>query len=111
MTNKPAEHAQRHTWTVRIDRRKANPQTLSQHLRALAQEIQDLHVEIIDMQVFWSLPDDGTFRDFTPIATLSHPHTDALEHAAELLLDDWGWGVDFVPQDLLNAPSGQETPC
>lgn len=82
-------------WTVRIDRRQANHKAVVDFLQHLASSVQQLQVEITDDQSFWDSADTGAFRDFVPVAVLSHPAEAGLEYAAEILLEEFGWLVDF----------------
>lgn len=85
------------TWTLSVDRRKADRQQMIDELRSLEASVKDLAVEIIDADEYWNAADRGAFRDFVPFATLSHPHRAGLEYVAEDLLERFGWLVDFRP--------------
>ena len=84
-------------WTVRMDRRVVDHRALQDTLTTYHMGIEHLHVEVFDAHFIETLPDAGTFRDFIPVAILSHPSEAALEYVAEALLEDFGWRVDFLP--------------
>lgn len=87
------------TWTLSIDRRKADRDQMIAELRALVDGVQDLEVDIVDEDDFRQAADGGAFRDFVPFARISHPHRDGLEYVAEDLLERFGWLVDFRPPE------------
>lgn len=93
-----------HTWTVRVDRRQGEPTAIMLMLQELERSIEGLRLDPVETQAFWSMPDAGTFRDFTPVATLHHAHPQALEYVAELLLERFGWRVDLLPRHYLDPP-------
>lgn len=82
-------------WTVRIDRRQADRNAIIALLDQLAKSVQQLQVEITDDDEFWNTADIGAFRDFVPVAVISHPAEAGLEYVAEELLEEFGWLVDF----------------
>lgn len=86
-------------WRVLADRRVADLDTLRARLRALAQGVEGLDVDLVSDEQFEQAPDAGAFRDFTPVATLQAPHPAILEYASEALLDEFDWVVDFKPID------------
>jgi|GEM_PF-3300012 len=88
------------TWTLSVDRRKAQRAAIIEELDALAGGVQDLVVDIFGEEDYWDAADQGAFRDFVPFATLSHPHTEGLEYVAEALLETFGWLVDFRPPEV-----------
>lgn len=88
------------TWTLSVDRRKAQRAAIIEELDALAAGVQDLAVEIFAEDHYWNAADQGAFRDFVPFATLSHPHSEGLEYVAEALLETFGWLVDFRPPEV-----------
>lgn len=83
------------SWTVRIDRRKASYEAVAEELESLATSIQGLDVELVESETFWKAPDSGAFRDFVPLAIISHAASEALEIVAEELLVTFGWLVDI----------------
>jgi hypothetical protein len=85
------------TWTLSVDRRKADRATIIEELRALEASVQDLVIEIYAEDEYWNAADRGAFRDFVPFAALTHPHREGLEYVAEDLLESFGWLVDFRP--------------
>ena len=87
------------TWTLSVDRRKADRDRMIAELRALEDTVQDLQIEIFPPDNYWSAADRGAFRDFVPFARVSHPHRDGLEYVAEDLLERFGWLVDFRPPE------------
>ena len=87
------------SWTVRIDRRKASREDVLEELQSLGLSIQDLAVDVVAEQTYWDAPDGGAFRDFIPVATISHRSIEALEVVAEELLLTFGWLVDFQRPD------------
>ncbi len=87
------------TWTLSVDRRKADREQMIGELRSLEQSVKDLRVDIFDADEYWNAADRGAFRDFVPFATLSHPHREGLEYVAEDLLERFGWLVDFRPPE------------
>lgn len=87
------------TWTLSVDRRKADREQMIAELESLEATIKDLRVDIFDADEYWNAADSGAFRDFIPFAQLSHPHRDGLEYVAEDLLERYGWLVDFRPPE------------
>ncbi|QDG52937.1 hypothetical protein FIV42_19975 [Persicimonas caeni] len=87
------------TWTLSVDRRKADRAQMIAELELLAASVKDLQVDIFDEDEYWNAADSGAFRDFVPFATLSHPHRAGLEYVAEDLLERFGWLVDFRPPE------------
>jgi hypothetical protein len=87
------------TWTLSVDRRKAERVQLLTELRALEDTVKDLQINIFDEDEYWNAADHGAFRDFVPFATMSHPHREGLEYVAEDLLARFGWLVDFRPPE------------
>jgi len=83
------------TWTVRADRRVLDLTDLRAALEDLARGVEGLLVQHVSEDDFEDAPDAGAFRDFTPVATLSHEHDAVREYAAEPLIHDFGWRVDF----------------
>ena len=83
------------TWTLSVDRRKADREQMIAELESLGEVIKDLQVDIFEADEYWNAADSGAFRDFVPFATLSHPHREGLEYVAEDLLERFGWLVDF----------------
>ncbi|AWV90632.1 hypothetical protein [Bradymonas sediminis] len=88
------------TWTLSVDRRKAQRAAIIAELDALAEGVQDLTIEVFAEDHYWNAADHGAFRDFVPFATLSHPHAEGLEYVAEALLESFGWLVDFRPPEV-----------
>jgi hypothetical protein len=87
------------SWTLSVDRRKADREQMIAELRALEDGVKDLEVEIFDEDDYRKAADGGAFRDFVPLARLSHPHREGLEYVAEDLLERFGWLVDFRPPE------------
>jgi hypothetical protein len=87
------------TWTLSVDRRKADRAQLIEELRALEETVKDLQIDIFEEDEYWNAADSGAFRDFVPFATMSHPHREGLEYVAEDLLERFGWLVDFRPPE------------
>lgn len=87
------------SWIVRIDRRKSSREEVLEELQSLGLSIQDLSVDVVPEQTYWDAPDAGAFRDFVPVATISHVSIEALEVVAEELLLTFGWLVDFQRPD------------
>lgn len=85
-----------HRWRVRTDRRVADLAALRARLTRLDEAVDGLVVVFDDDEFIDAAPDQGAFRDFTPVATLRAPHPATLEYVAELLLEEFGWIVDFV---------------
>ena len=83
------------SWTVSTDRRKGDRPHLLRELQELAGTIDGLHLEILPAEDYHQSPDGGGFRDFAPLAIISHPSLQALEIVAEELLAEFGWLVDF----------------
>ena len=82
-------------WTVSTDRRKGDPARLLHELQELAASIEGLHLEVLPEDDYHQSPDGGGFRDFAPLAVISHQSLAALEIVAEELLAEFGWLVDF----------------
>jgi hypothetical protein len=87
------------TWTLSVDRRKADRAQMIDELRALEDTVKDLQIDIYEEDEYWNAADGGAFRDFVPFATMSHPHREGLEYVAEDLLERFGWLVDFRPPE------------
>lgn len=87
------------TWTLSVDRRKADRAQMIEELRALEETVKDLQIDIFKADEYWNAADGGAFRDFVPFATMSHPHREGLEYVAEDLLERFGWLVDFRPPE------------
>lgn len=85
------------TWTLSVDRRKANRDEIIEALNALEAGVQGLSITIFDDEHYWNAPDHGAFRDFVPFATVTHAQRAGLEYVAEDLLEQFGWLVDFRP--------------
>ncbi len=85
-----------HVWIVRVDRRVLDPHTFLPDLETLATGVEGLTLELLP---FDQAPDAGAFRDFIPVARISHAHIPALEYVAEALLESHDWLVDFQPVD------------
>ena len=85
------------TWTLSIDRRKADRNAIIETLNELKNGVQGLEVELFDEAHYWEAGDSGAFRDFIAIARISHSHREGLEYVAEDLLEQFGWLVDFRP--------------
>lgn len=83
------------SWAIRTDRRDGDRDGILQELEALASSIDGLHLDVHPEDAFFDGPDGGGFRDFAPIATLSHPDLRALELVAEELVLQFGWRIDF----------------
>lgn len=83
------------SWTLSIDRRRADRSQMIDELRALEATVQDLQVELVSDRDFEAADDGGAFRDFVALAILTHPHREGLEYVAEDLLERFGWLVDF----------------
>ncbi|MBA2664709.1 MAG: hypothetical protein H0U74_20650 [Bradymonadaceae bacterium] len=83
------------SWTIRIDRRKADRDAVAAALAMLGASVKDLVVVLGSPEDYWAAPDVGAFRDFVEFATISHPAEAGLEYAAEELLESFGWLVDF----------------
>lgn len=88
------------TWTLSVDRRKADREQMIAELESLEASVKDLQVDIYDADEYWNAADSGAFRDFVPFATMSHPHREGLEYVAEDLLDRFGWLVDFRKPEI-----------
>ena len=84
-------------WEVRVDRRRGEPERVSQALEALALGVEGMGFEAVTLEAFEGAPDGGKFRDFIPLGTISHLREEALAYVAEELLHEFGWGVDFRP--------------
>lgn len=84
-----------HRWQVRLDRRSTSTSSVRQQLSLLADGIQGLHVDLLTDRDIDDAPDQGAFRDFVPIAHITHTRTEVLEYVAEDLLETFGWQVDF----------------
>lgn len=82
-------------WQVRLDRRSTNTASVRQQLSLLADGVQGLRVDLLTDQDIDDAPDQGAFRDFVPIARITHSRTEVLEYVAEDLLETFGWQVDF----------------
>lgn len=87
------------TWTLSVDRRKADRAVLEDELASLRDTVQGLQVEILSSQDYETADDGGAFRDFVAFARLSHPQQEALDYVAEELLETFGWLVDFRPPE------------
>ena len=84
-----------HTWTVSIDRRTDRRDEILGELGAFGFTVDGLTVDIFESQRIDAPEDQGRFRDFVPVATMSHEHQQVLETLAEELLDMFGWLIDF----------------
>ncbi len=87
------------SWTLSVDRRKADREEMIAELRTLEEGVRDLEIDIFPEDRYWQAADRGAFRDFVPFATVTHPHRDGLEYVAEDLLERFGWLVDFRPPE------------
>lgn len=82
------------TWTVKADRRRAKIDPIIRRLRSLEESVQGLEVSFVD-DAFEQAPDAGNFRDFAPLAKISHDKTRALKVVAEELITQFGWRIDL----------------
>lgn len=87
------------TWTLSVDRRKADREALEDELASLGGTIQGLDIELLPVDEYEAAADGGAFRDFVAFARLSHPQKEALDYVAEELLEAFGWLVDFRPPE------------
>ncbi|RAL20960.1 hypothetical protein DL240_14920 [Lujinxingia litoralis] len=87
------------TWSVRADRRNVDLSHLQSELNALGATVQGLRVETAEAAHFWNAPDQGAFRDFVAVGSISHSELRALEIVAEELIGEFGWTIDFTRHD------------
>lgn len=83
------------TWTLKADRRRADPQRIARRLESLHDTVQRLDVQLLDEQTFLGTEDAGNLRDFAPLARLTHPERRGLQIVAEQLLQEFGWTIDL----------------
>ena len=88
------------TWTVKVDRRKAEPAKLVERLQSLEQSVQGLRVQLVDRHLYEGEKDRGDFRDFAPVARLSHERREALRIVTEELILEFGWLIDLSATEL-----------
>lgn len=91
--------SQGHAWIVSVDRRVLDWRELIAALRPLCAGVEGVQLVELDALAIESAPDSGSYRDFTPVAHISHPDSARpLEYVAEVVLDTFGWGVDLRPR-------------
>lgn len=83
------------TWTIKADRRRADYDRLVERLQSLQNSVRGLTLTLVDVAEFDSSPDAGNFRDFAPVAHLTHTELQALEIVAEELVIEFGWLIDL----------------
>ena len=86
--------AARRAWWISADRRAVDPGAVRAEARAVAEGIEGMSARDLDGE---GRPDEGRYRDFIPVAAIEHEDEAALEYAAELILEAFGWRVDLRP--------------
>lgn len=87
------------TWIIKADRRQCDYQHIVERLQSLEQSVEGLTVSLMERTVFEASRDEGDFRDFAPLARLSHQSLEALEVIGEELLLEFGWHIDLSRSD------------
>ena len=82
------------TWVIRADRRATSYEPLVAEIRDVAQSVAGLELRLVTQSAWNQAEPTPGFRDFSPIAWISHVDGEALQWAAEELVDSLGWRVD-----------------
>ena len=82
---------------VRADRRvEGSWEIVRDALMRVGQGIEGVRVELGEREAFEAAPDAGAFRDFVEVGVLWHVDLEALEYAAEWLIDEFDWVIDVA---------------
>ncbi len=79
---------------VKLDRRAEVFADLVAELREMAASVRGLEVDLVTGEEFERARDEGRFRDFVEVASVTHEEADVLSWVREELVDEFGWLVD-----------------